>query len=195
MITAIMDSRALRRSLQEVRRSAYKGLRTEFRAIGRDFKKDFVSARLSGRPGIKGRRSMLRTATKGSRLTNLLLRLNFFPRYIGIHEKGGTIKAKSAYSSLPGGPYLRVPVGISRTERRRKASFVNTFIARGKGGQFTIFQRTGAGNIRPLFVLKKQVVIPARLDFYATWRKGLSVVLKRVQNALHLTMTHAFGKR
>jgi len=194
MIEAKMDTVPLKRSIREVRRAAYKGLRTEFRAIGRDFRNDFAAARLSGRPGIKGRRSMIQSVTKGSKLTNLLLKIGFRPRYIGIHEKGGTIRAKKAFSGLPGGPYLRVPVGQTRTERRRKASFINTFIARGKGGDFIIYQRTGQG-IRPLYVLKKDVTIPARLDFFATWRKGLSLVLKRVQNALHNTMTHAFGKR
>jgi len=193
MIEAKMDTVPLKRSIREVRRAAYKGLRTEFRAIGRDFRNDFAAARLSGRPGIKGRRSMIQSVTKGSKLTNLLLKIGFRPRYIGIHEKGGTIRAKKAFSGLPGGPYLRVPVGQSRKERKR-LSFLNTFIARGKGGDFIIYQRT-PGGVRPLYVLKKQITIPARLDFFATWKKGLRLVLKRVQNALHNTMTHAFGKQ
>lgn len=194
MIEARVDTAPLKKSLREVRRLAYRGIRTEFRGIGKDFRTTFAAARLSGRPGIKGRRSMVRSVTKGSRLQNLLLRVGFRPRFIGIHEKGGTIKGKKAFASLPGGPYVRMPVGQSRTERRRKASFLNTFIARVKGG-WMIFQKTAGGNVRPLYVLKKEVKIPARLDFFASWKKGLPVVLKRVQNALHNSMTQAFGRR
>jgi phage gpG-like protein len=74
-------------------------------------------------------------------------------RYAGIHDKGGTIRPKTKKFltiPFPGGP------ADTRTPKRA-ADFKNTFIAKG-----IIFQKIGKKEIRPLFILKKQVKIPAR---------------------------------
>lgn len=72
--------------------------------------------------------------------------------YADIQERGGTIKPKNKQ-------YLTVPLpGVKGTA----ANFPNAFIIKSKAGNLLIVERAGQGGIHPLFVLKKEVILPAR---------------------------------
>jgi len=77
-------------------------------------------------------------------------------RYALIHHQGGVIrpeKAKALTIPFPGGP---ADVSMGRTPRRA-SDFKDTFVAKG-----IIFQKIGEDEIQPVFILKKQVTLPAR---------------------------------
>lgn len=82
------------------------------------------------------------------------------------HETGATVRAKSA-------GYLTIPLPAALDQRgvplkTRAREWTNTFVARSKKGNLIIFQKKGRNNIVPLYVLKKEVTIPARLRMAET---------------------------
>ena len=101
--------------------------------------------------------------------------------YLAIHETGGTIRAKrSKYLTIP----LAAALNTDGTPKRRSArEWENTFVGRSKAGNLLIFQKTATGMI-PLYVLKKEVTIPARLGMKATLEAGLDYFVDRAFNAM-----------
>ena len=78
--------------------------------------------------------------------------------YANIHETGGVITQKRVkWLTIPLQAAL-TPAGVPRGKAR---DFENTFFAWSKAGNLILFQRSG-NDVIPLFVLKKQVRIPAR---------------------------------
>jgi len=74
------------------------------------------------------------------------------PPYARIHEKGGKITPKRAKA-------LTIPLpGIKGVA----ANYPDAFIIKSKAGNMLLVERKGEAGIRPLFVLKKSVTIPAR---------------------------------
>ena len=72
-------------------------------------------------------------------------------KYARILEKGGTIHPKRRQ-------YLTVPLpGV----KGRARDYPNAFIIKSKKGNLLIVERKGKADLRPLFVLKKSVTIPA----------------------------------
>ena len=72
-------------------------------------------------------------------------------KYARIHEKGGRIKAKKKFLTIP------LP-GV----KGRAANFPDAFIIKSKKGNLLIVEKRGDKGLRPLFALKKEVTIPAR---------------------------------
>lgn len=112
-------------------------------------------------------------------------------RYADIHERGGVIKPKN-------GKYLTIPIGKSKTR-----SGMGRFSARDIMGGFTNYDETAvfkskAGNLiywgvkklkkgrklEPLFVLVKQVKIPARRYMSLTARANTQRVMRQLQNRI-----------
>lgn len=96
--------------------------------------------------------------------------------YLAIHETGGTIRAKkSKYLTIP----LAAALNSDGTPKRRSArEWENTFVGKSKAGNLLIFQKTSTGMI-PLYVLKKEVHIPARLGMKTTLEAGLDYFVDR----------------
>lgn len=77
--------------------------------------------------------------------------------YARIHEFGGTIRPKNAQN-------LTIPTDVNRrADGTPKMSIQDVFATKkafiAKG---VVFLKKGAGNIEPMFILKKSVTIPAR---------------------------------
>jgi len=103
------------------------------------------------------------------------------PGYIGVHEKGATIRAKRA-------KYLAIPLkealdARGLPKRRSPRDWQNTFVGTSKQGNLLIFQRRGDG-IVPLYVLKKEVKIPARLGMEETIENELPKFIGKAVDAL-----------
>ena len=135
-----------------------------------------VKNRLSGRPGLFRRSGDLARsfkATPEGETTNLplqgftLVEYSTSP-YAKTHELGATITPRNVQN-------LAIPIGEAKTatgvKRGGVRSFANTFVGTSKNGNRIVFQRGEQGKARPLFILKKNVVIPARLGFYEEWTK------------------------
>lgn len=96
-------------------------------------------------------------------------------RYARIHNYGGVIRAKKKYLTIP----------IAREAKGKSArSFQDTFIFKSKRtGNLFIAQKNGV-NLKTLYLLKKQITIPARrfmginqrmADKYNGWIKELYI--------------------
>ncbi len=91
------------------------------------------------------------------------------PVPISVHERGATIRAKRAQ-------FLTIPLpaaldarGIPRRPNAR--AWENTFVQRSKRGNLLIFQRR-AGGIVPLYLLKRSVTLPPRLQAQESLEAG-----------------------
>ena len=91
-------------------------------------------------------------------------------KYALIQETGGVISAKN-------GKFLAIPLPAAMTSDGvpllpGPRNWPNTFVARTKNGNLVIFMKKGV-QIVPLYVLKPQVTIPARLKMGETLDTGL----------------------
>lgn len=87
---------------------------------------------------------------------------------------GGTVTPKS-------GKYLTIPLPtLSVSERRQKKArdFEGTFFVKSKAGNLLLCQRDGKDGLRPLFLLKTSVTVPARpfLAWFQPWVDGVADV-------------------
>jgi hypothetical protein len=101
--------------------------------------------------------------------------------YLNIHEYGGVIRATNAqFLTIP----LPEALNSNGTPKFMSARQWNdTFVALSKKGNLIIFQRRGR-EIVPLYVLKKQVTIRARLGLRKTQSEGMDLFIDRVANAV-----------
>lgn len=72
-------------------------------------------------------------------------------KYAKIHEHGGKITPKKAQ-------FLTIPLG---GVKGKASNFPGAFVIKSKQGNLLLVQKTGRG-IKPLFLLRKEVNIPAR---------------------------------
>lgn len=82
--------------------------------------------------------------------------------YASTQEFGATIRPKRA-------KYLTIPLPAAMDSRGvmllpRARDYPNTFVAKSRKGNLLIFQKRGAKKIVPLFVLKREVKIPPRMN-------------------------------
>jgi len=86
-------------------------------------------------------------------------------RYASIQETGGVVRAKRAYRGVPGGAYLNIPLPLNKTasgatrKTARQVFQAGGTIVKSRRGNYIVLSNIGT----PMFVLKKQVTIPARL--------------------------------
>lgn len=112
--------------------------------------------------------------------------------YAPVHELGATIRAKNAYRTLAGGPYLNIPSNFNKT-----AAGVQRLPAREvfmRGGY--IVPLSGARKARymvmldgkPYFWLVKEVTIPPRLRMIATAEDEVPTLLSRLREGTQRTI-------
>jgi len=133
-------------------------------------------------------RRSLRTSLTGSSLRNL--RASFFSsanvagvpvKYAPLQEFGGVIKAINKYSGVPGGPYLNIPTKSNLTpagvmKKSAKELFnAGAHIHKSKAGNWGVF----IGD-KMMMVLKKKVVVPARLGMIDAADDQIPTILSKL---------------
>jgi hypothetical protein len=101
--------------------------------------------------------------------------------YLFVHEYGGTMRAKrSQFMTIP----LPAALNTDGTPKYRTAREWNdTFVGESRAGNLLIFQRQGR-QIIPLYVLKKEVRVPARLGLRRVQEDAMDAFILRVANAV-----------
>lgn len=127
--------------------------------------------------GIAGIVRGVRTTGSPANLNSIAVTMAI-PGTMAIHEDGAVIRRRA------GGPLLTIPLPAALDERGiplrlRARDWENTFVAESRRGNLIIFQRRGR-NIVPLYVLKEEVTIPARLGAEDEIAKGLSRFERRI---------------
>lgn len=123
----------------------------------------------------------IRVAIQAANDLNQIAGRLIVPFPISVHEKGATIKAKRSQ-------YLTIPMPAALDSRgiplRRSArDWENTFVQRSKRGNLLIFQRQG-GTIVPLYLLKRSVKIPPRLEAQKTINAGADFFVDHAIDAM-----------
>lgn len=113
-------------------------------------------------------------------------------KYAPMQEYGGTVRpVRKKWLTIPLDAAL-TPAGVLRAPA---PMWRDTFFARSKRGNLILFQKTGKKKITPLFVLKKQTKIPARLGFFDTWGEGKTKRGKILEEAALSASLENGGKR
>ncbi len=107
--------------------------------------------------------------------------------YARIHE--GWPEGRGSTTLRPrNAQYLAIPLAAAKTPagvaRGGPRDFHDTFVQRSRQGNLIIFQKVGKGNIVPLFVLKKEVVIPARPALRPTMQRFTPLILEEMGKAV-----------
>jgi len=106
--------------------------------------------------------------------------------YARIHEGWPDSRSRTVIRPR-NGQYLALPLPGAKTPagvtRGRPRDFPNTFIQRSRQGNLIIFQQTGSG-ITPLFLLKREVVIPARPALRPTMQRYVPLIVKDLGSAI-----------
>ena len=134
----------------------------------------------------------MRTSVTGTKLSSLRASIYSAANvggipvaYAPIHEYGGTIKAIDKYTGVPGGPYLNIPTGSNKTAAgvmKMSAKMVfddGGYIQKSKAGNWGVFLGS-----QMMFVLKKQVKIPARLGMADAAESQIPTILSSLQELI-----------
>jgi phage gpG-like protein len=105
--------------------------------------------------------------------------------YAPIHEFGGTVRAKKAYKRVLGGPYLNIPLSSNKTAagvtrlQAREVFNQGGRVIKTKNGKYGVLL-----NGQMMFILKKQVVIPARLGMIKAAEDEIPTILSRLMDLI-----------
>ena len=149
-----------------------------------------VEARIGNGSPLHNRTGRLRRSiqfrTDGQSLQTLKSKVFSDVVYAPIHETGGTIKAKDKYLRVKGGPYLNIPLSANKTAAgvmrmgAREVFNAGGFIIKSKKGNYLVMSGTG----QPMFVLKKQITIPARLGMMDAANDSIPTLLSTLSDEL-----------
>jgi len=105
--------------------------------------------------------------------------------YAPIHEFGGTVTAKKAYTNVPGGPYLNIPIADNLTPAgvmRMTAGMVfnqGGYLFKSKSGKWFV-----AMNDKLMFVLVKEVTIKPQLGMRDAAEKQVPIILTELKKII-----------
>lgn len=209
VIVQVQNAKVYRR-FDRARGAAARELRAALHEITSGFVETFIRDRMSGRRG-RGRglgvnarsgwlRSQLKTdvAVPLNNIQGARGRVGFFTQRAAkiarVHEYG----TRGAGGTLPdikprNAQWLTVPLpaaqdarGVTRAPAR---AYTNAFVIKSKKGNLLIVEKRTSGLV-PLFVLKKRVAIPPRLELRKRWRmpsqvnRRASILKKHLMAAL-----------
>lgn len=197
MLYVEIDSRKLDLALRVFPRNLKGHLGDAFDYIGRSFVKRLKAERLSGRPGLRA-----------SWVFTKRLQRTFFVPIGGIGDMGTEIKFDSAVAveheeggdiTAKGGGRLAVPLSMRQEMFTAKGALKKKYKAPGllknmrlvmlKGQPYLAkFQKRKSEEITPMYVLKRTVRIPARLEFFKTWDKQENKNIQRLNRAIQMTL-------
>ena len=106
-------------------------------------------------------------------------------KYAPIHEYGGIIKAKKAYGSVPGGPYLNMPIADNLTPSgvpRMTARMVFSnggYLRKSKRGNWVVLM-----DGKLMFLLLKKATIKPRLGMRDAADKQVPIILSDIQKII-----------
>lgn len=181
-------AKELERSMDGAHKVVSKGMRKYLEGVSRSLTRRHgtpwpggtTSRSLSKRSGRAVRSIQSSVRVKGKTLNTVEGRIGGV-FYLATHETGARITArKSKFLTIP----LRAALNSDGTPKKKRArAWRNTFVAKSKKGNLIIFQKRG-GRIVPLYVLKRSVKIPPRLNMRSTLEAGIPFFVDQTLDAL-----------
>lgn len=179
-IEAKFDTSPLDRAAASAEPVIFAALRGATDSILRAFESRHIKERMTGRPGVAARTGQLRRSWKvlvqGERVEDLRGTYATNARHARMQEFGGIQKPRTAKMLAIPLEASRTAAGVSRWNTPLRAILPaafpgGTFVRRSKAGNLILFGKTSPDSDPiPLFALKPQVVIPARLGTRDLWR-------------------------
>lgn len=204
-----IDKKRLDKALQVAPRLTIRKLKDAMNEAGRAFIEDVVTKSFTGyKPGLNRTKTKLRnrsgklrrsaqwnkTRVKGglfAKTKTLTMRAtigdSFTSQYVNIQEYGGTVRPKRARNLAIPLPANLTPAGRVRFLTRDEGV---KFMLNPKTGKMFLYRDGSDGKPVLLYVLKKEVKVPARLGFQARWRspgvqkRNVRLVNRAVRSAL-----------
>ena len=147
-----IESKA-KKTVQNSRRNLHKGMEKAIRRVVATARKDYLRGPRPDKLGVQTG-ALIRSITgKITRSTKHIVKgtTGSDLEYAAIHEHGGIIQPKVSQ-------YLAIPLGKTQGKPR---DYPDAFFITSKKNNLLIVKNNG-GELLPLFLLKKQVEIPAR---------------------------------
>jgi len=146
-----------------------------------------MQARVSGDKLMRRTGQLARsfiTKIGGSSIGNLFGLVETDSKYAKIHEYGGTIRPTNArFLTIPT-EFNKTSAGVMRKNARQLMSEGKSFFKESRNGNLMLFTQTARNTIKPMFILKDSVTIPARLGFRETAEKWLEKLKDGLQNLM-----------
>ena len=189
-ITLTLNTKNFERALHLVPKALIEEIKDGLDHSARKFFKDFKFRRLKGPPGIRAYPRGIFThfhkeIIASGNIEDMEARIYTDSKIAKLHEEGGKVRD-------PGGGLLAVPLSMrhemfTRAGQLRKKykdiKNIPNIIALKFGGKiFLVKVKKRSREIKPLFVLKKEVIMKQRLAFYETFH-GMWGVFIRILNA------------
>lgn len=158
-----------------------RNVKSEMFRWARRVRKKVIRERLSGRPGIEGgqfkKGKHVQAFVVGNELANLKA-VSKISRILRAHEEGAVI---------PGPVAIRLQKGLPQDPRKVPGIFK-------LAGKPALAVKDGNG-IRILYMLRRNVRIPARLGFEALWRRELPEAYEKINAGVERAIREALDKQ
>jgi len=166
--------------------------------VSKKFLKEFRASRLQGPPGVKARGGQRGLFGRFQRIFNLDgsgVTIFSDSTVAPIHEKGATITGSGGRKvAVPlregeAGKTILTSSGALKKRFRSTQNLKNVFRMRIGSSEFLVLIRSRKQKrLQPIFVLKDQVKLEARLGFYSTWHRMQETIFqllaKRVRSGI-----------
>jgi len=166
-----INSKKLNKALRIAPAEITKQMADAFDHIGKKFMKAFwasTGVKATPRVGIINRFRYYVNSKKN--LNKMNFRINTYSNVAEIHEKGGTIRAKSGSMALPMGAALTKTGHLLKKFRGKDLKDIKgLFPLRIGRTVFLVKKKRGSQGLEPFFILRNQIYIKPRLKFMDTW--------------------------
>lgn len=185
VVVEIQGGDELRKFLGGIPAAQYKGARAAFSDAVLGAQKEVLS-HLSGNPMQTRSGTLARSITPqvlGTDLTGLSGRIYTGVIYAPIHETGGTVTAKRAYTGVPGGPYLNIPTSDNKTAAgvqrmtARQVFDAGGYVFKAKSGNYAVGM-----DGKTMFILRKQVTIKPQLGMETSADNQIQTLMSALQS-------------
>lgn len=179
--TEVINVEELQRALDTAPGLVFRNVKSEMFRWSRRVRKKVIRERLSGRPGLDGgqfkKGKHVQAFVTGTELENLKA-VNKISRILRPHEDGGVI---------PGPVAIRLKKGLPQDPRKVRGLFKLP-------GKPALAVKEGTG-IRILYLLRRNIRIPARLGFQALWKRELPEAYAKIHDGMERAMREAIDKQ
>ena len=139
-----------------------------------------TSDRLAERSGRLKASFGSEVAGTGRQVVGRIGYLHNAPPWAAVHE--GWPNRASTTNRPRRGQYLAIPLTAEARQASPRA-FAETFVGRSRRGALLIFQKTAAG-IEPLYLLRSEVIIPARPALRPTVARFMPFIMDDLRKAI-----------
>ncbi len=192
VLSAEVDTRQFDRMVKFWPRKSKLALGDALDHISLKFLKEFKRQRLKGSPGIMGHpRGIFSTFNRSFLVSSSVRGMGVMifsnSKVAQLHETGGIVRN-------PSGGKLAVPLsartqmftarGKLRKKYRDPRNLKNVFPQKINSKIFLLKRKRGSDDVEPLYVLKNQVRLKARLGFFKVWDSMENFRIRRINKAI-----------